>query len=256
MKKLLILIPYLLISCQYKVVCPAYQSAYILDKSTRQAYFSYVWQLDEDTRTQFLAQQNTQESEDSLQIMVEQPKTDYYAYVSKKIIPRTFPKRTKYGTIKKVVSPIKNFQLKIAPKKNILAPEDPISTNFVASEIGSLPPADSFSIAIDSINKATDQTKPAIAKDKTKFLYGYDPKDNFNVEQEYYNKYFGEQLIDNRQKKPSAPLDSLSSDSVKIKKSFLRNLFKKKPKLEEDESIPIEIPEEQIKDTLEKENDG
>ena len=58
------------------MICPAFQSTYILDDSTRQAYFSYVWQLDENTRTQFLAKQKGQDPEDSLGV-VAQPKTDY-----------------------------------------------------------------------------------------------------------------------------------------------------------------------------------
>ena len=96
---LLLLIFTALFSCRDKVICSAFQSTYILDDSTRNSYYSYVWQLDEVTRAQYLAQQSSGQRDDSPGI-VGQPKTDYYAYAGEKVVPWRTPNRTKYGIVK------------------------------------------------------------------------------------------------------------------------------------------------------------
>lgn len=218
-----------LYSCQDRVICPAFQSTYILDDSTRNAHFSYVWQLDEETRTQFLANNSSQPaSDDSLQIgVVSQPKTDYYAYAGETVVPWRVPKRNKYGIQKKVPYPIKNYRLRTSPMENVLSPE-PITNSFVASDFTDSLSLDSTAIASDSLD-----TKPVVAKAEIKYLYKYDPKDNFNVEQEYYNKYFGDKFIDNRPKRKISPVNQTEVESVPdslqtIKEPFFKRLFKKK----------------------------
>ena len=212
-------------SCQDKVICPAFQSTYILDDSTRNAYFSYVWQLDENTRAQYLAQQRGGDPDDTLGV-VAQPKTDYYAYAGEKVVPWRIQKKTKYGIIKEPLYPIKKYQMRTAPMENVLASE-PITNDFVASDFTDSLGVDSLSIAMDSLG--VDQSKETmVAEEETKYLYGYDPSDNFNVEQQYYNKYFAEKFIDNRPKPEPIPvaLDSLGNpivpDSVQTKRTFLQ----------------------------------
>ena len=74
-----------LMGCQDKIICAAFQSTYILDDSTRNAYYSYVWQLDEATRTQYLAGLQSAPEQDSLAIPTQQPpSTDYYSYAGEK----------------------------------------------------------------------------------------------------------------------------------------------------------------------------
>ena len=232
-------------SCQDKVICPAFQSTYILDDSTRNAYFSYVWQLDENTRSQFLAQQRGADPEDTLGV-VAQPKTDYYAYAGEKVVPWRIQKKSKYGIIKQPVYPIKSYQMRTAPMENVLAPE-PVSNDFVASDFTDSLGVDSLSIAVDSLALDSAAAKPTVAKEETKYLYGYDPSDNFNVEQQYYNKYYSEKFIDNRPKPEPKPveLDSLGNpivpDSVETKEPFFKGLFKKKKK---EEPIPEESEDE------------
>ena len=243
MKRLIILMCYaMLMSCQDRVICPAFQSTYILDDSTRSAYFSYVWQLDENTRTQFLAQQKGQNPEDSLGV-VAQPKTDYYAYAGEKVVPWRLQKRTKYGIIKNVPYPIKKYRLRTAPMENVLAPE-PVTNDFVATDFSDSLSVDSLSVAVDSLAIDSLQTEAVAVEqgeeeDEVRFLYGYDPADNFNVEQEYYNKYFAQQLIDNRPKPEPVPVDSLGAavvaDSIATKEPFFKGLFKKKKKKEPEE---------------------
>jgi len=249
MKRFSVLLCFLtLISCQDKVICPAYQSTYILDDTTRNAYFSYVWQLDEATRTQYLSQQQSGDtsSTDSLGIIT-QPKTDYYAYAGEYIVPWGTPKKTKYGIVKPVFYPVKKYRMRTASMENVLAPE-PLSNDFVAEDFGidSLQ-SDRFnkvasdSLTSDSIVVAKEVKSDPDKEDEVRFLYGYDPSDNFNVEQLYYNKYFGDRLIDNRPKPEprKSVADSLSSDlksdsTVVDKEPFFKGLFKKKKK----ESVP------------------
>ncbi|WP_424964237.1 hypothetical protein [Ekhidna sp.] len=267
MKRLIVLLCYAsLISCQDKVICSAYQSTYILDDSTRNAYFSYVWQLDENTRSQFLAEQRGEDPDDSLGV-VAQPKTDYYAYAGEKVVPWRIQNRTKYGIIKPAWKPIKKYQMRTAPMENVLAPE-PISNEFVASDFADSLGVDSLSVAMDSLALDSAANQPvAVAEEeekKDRFLYGYDPADNFNVEQLYYNKYFAERLVDNRPPKPKpVAADSLSGntpDSLQTKEPFFKGLFKKKKKdnVEETEegSLPEETVEEPSEGTTEEEEEG
>jgi len=222
-----------LISCQDKVICPAFQSTYILDDSTREAYFSYVWQLDENTRTHYLANKQTADSSttDSLGV-VTQPKTDYYAYAGEIVVPWRVPKRTKYGIVKPVFYPVKNYRLRTAPMENIFGPEV-ISNEFIAEDFSDSLAVDSLALASDSL--VVNEPVADVEEEKDRFLYGYQPDDSFNVEQYYYNKYFGEKLIDNRPipEPVVAPVDSLSADSLQAKEPFLKGLFKKKKKEEE-----------------------
>ena len=51
-------------SCRDKVICPAFQSTYILDDSVRLAYFSYLWELDDKDRISYL--ENRRNTKDSL----------------------------------------------------------------------------------------------------------------------------------------------------------------------------------------------
>ncbi|WP_370086664.1 hypothetical protein [Ekhidna sp.] len=256
MKRLIVVLCYAsLMSCQDKVICSAYQSTYILDDSTRNAYFSYVWQLDENTRSQFLAQQRGGNAEDTLGV-VAQPKTDYYAYAGEKVVPWRVQNKTKYGIIKPAWTPIKKYQMRTAPMENVLAPE-PITNDFVASDFTDSLGVDSMAVAMDSV-----KVEPAVAKQETKYLYGYDPSDNFNVEQEYYNRYFGYKLVDNRPKPQPVAADSLGSvpDSLQTKEPFFKGLFKKKKKdvttdsPAEESEAPVEEAEEGL--TPEEENEG
>jgi len=230
---------FILISCRDKLICPAFQSTYILDDSTRNAYFSYVWQLDEMTCSQYLLRQQSgvPTDSDSLEI-IQQPATDYYAYASEYVAPWSISGRSKYGIVKPAFYPVKKYRMRTAPMENILAPE-PLANDFDAAEFGtdSLQ-ADTMSIiASDSV--ATDSPVAAKAQDKalreeeTRYLYGYNPADIFNVEQAYYNKYFDDRLIDHRPppEPEEAVSDSLSiavPDSTAGREPFFKGLFKKK----------------------------
>lgn len=258
-------------SCQDKVICPAFQSTYILDDSTRNAYFSYVWQLDENTRSQFLAQQRGAKPDDTLGIgVVEQPKTDYYAYAGEKVVPWRIQKKTKYGIIKQSFfeparKPIKNYQMRTAPMENVLAPE-PVTNDFVASDFADSLGVDSLSIAMDSLALDSTATTAEPVKEETKYLYGYDPSDNFNVEQEYYNKYYSYKFIDNRPKPEPKPVvtDSLGNvvpDSVETKEPFFKGLFKKKKKKKDEEPVDDEnttppVEEGTTEETTEETSEG
>lgn len=234
------------------MICPAFQSTYILDDSTRNAYFSYAWQLDEVSRAKYIAMEKSKANPNDTLNLIEQPKTDYYAYAGEKVVPWRTQKRTKYGIIRNVPYPIRNYRLRTAPMENVLAPE-PLN-NYVGAELRDSLGMDSIMIAMDSL--VVDQ--PVAAEKKDRFLYGYDPSDNFNVEQQYYNRYYAQQLIDTRPvPKPAiTPVDTLSGgalpDSLQTSEPFLKGLFKKKKKVApevEDATAPVEentpAPEEE-----------
>ena len=243
---------FVLFSCQDKVICPAFQSTYILDDSTRNAYYSYVWQLDEVTRAKYFAE-SANTGGDSLGV-VAQPKTDYYAYAGEKVVPWRVRKRTKYGIVKYEPYWLKKYRMRTAPMENIFAPE-PLETNFVASDFSDSLTLDSLSIAsVDSASLDSLVKEPvALAKeekDEVRYRFKYDPNDNFNVEQEYYNKYFGEQFIDKRPKIEPAiqQIDSVSTDfpdSFQTKEPFFKGLFKKKEvPIDTTQLVEEEIPED------------
>jgi len=251
-----------LMSCQDKVICPAFQSTYILDDSTRNAYFSYVWQLDEITRAQFLAEEQSGEAitNDSSSVSNSaQPQTDYYAYAGEKVVPWRVSARTKYGIIKPGFMPIKKYRMRTAPMENVFAP-DPPATNVAVDSPVDLIASDSLGVSpTDTLAVASLPGYEEETKNQTRFLYGYDPADNFNVEQQYYNKYFSDQLIDTTppQEKPQpVATDSLSIDSTESKQSFIKGLFKKKNKKQPDtESEGVE-EEPVIEETSEDEGNG
>lgn len=251
-----------LLSCQDKVICPAFQSTYILDDSTREAYFSYYWQLDEATRAAFLSEQKTVDNDvavDTLSVAAAtQPETDYYAYAGEKVVPWRIQKRTKYGIIKKVPYPIRNYRMKTAPMENVYGPKpstpEPDAGSFVASTYtSSVDTAGMF--AYDSMVFADEMPVDEAAKQQ--FLFGYDPSDNFNVEQEYYNKYFAYRFIEETKEAAKADaadaLSTSASDSTQTKKPFLKRLFGKKNKktslTAEEEAIDDESVDEESTDT-------
>ena len=230
----------LLFSCRDRVICPAFQSTYILDDSVRIAYFSYIWKLDEVDRMKILEQRNAQQDSiaglsigvaalsDTVDVDSTPQKSgiDYYAYVEDIIVPPREVKKTKYGIIKYEPYWLKNYHLKTAPMENILTPEpeeaeiEPLAEDEMLADISSdstLGLADTTGIAmVDSTGAPTSEVLAKAETEEEKgprFLYRYDPDDNFNVEQVYYNKWYGRQLI--YQKPPPKPeIEPLASDSV------------------------------------------
>ncbi|MEO9966335.1 MAG: hypothetical protein ABJF11_11135 [Reichenbachiella sp.] len=215
-------------SCKDNVVCPAFQSTYILDDSMRLAKYSYF-------------------SNDS---------TPKFAMASR---------RSKYGINKQTSLFRKNYELMTAPKKNVLAPvpidttsEDVIDQGeFIAEDF-----VDTDTLGIDSVSTAPLLAKVEEAEPEgPKYKYRYSPDNGYNQEQAYYNKYYGELFIDNRP--PPSPEKSeeellQEADTTAVKKKGLGGLFKKKkgeaqdqPETAEDdlpkEELPIEeevVPEE------------
>ncbi|MFT6135445.1 MAG: hypothetical protein ACJAZM_001941 [Cyclobacteriaceae bacterium] len=174
------------------------------------AYYSYVWKLDEQTRTKYLASNTIKDSLN--QGAAPDPMMRYYDYVSDVIQPREQVRRTKYGIVKYEPMWLKNYNLKSAPKENVLGPKQDPKENFLPIDEGEFLLSDfggdslyndSTAFAMnDSSGLLPDQAKLDLAsrpkKPETKYLYRYDPDSLNNVEQEYYNKYYGELLIDYR----------------------------------------------------------
>ena len=250
----------LLASCKDKVICPAFQSTYILDDSVRNAYFSYAWYLNEDERTAMKTPQPEILPLDSLGEMVastdQNAGIDYFAYTADyKVLPRV-PKRTKYGIVKEtplIPNLVRNIRLKTSPMVNVLTPPEVTKVEETTPEpipldSSALAPLDSTATiaAQDSLNVSQPADSLAIAKiptdeDKKKawiqFKYGFDPADGMQPDQEYYFRRYGwllqnaapkDEPVDNSPPQTNA-LDSLSSDSTTQTKG-LKGLFKKKDK--------------------------
>lgn len=266
----------LLSACADRVICPAFQSTYILDDSTRIAYYSYAWKLNEGTRQQYIASLSSVDTTgvDSLGMGDAPPKnnwSEYYAYAGRYVQPREEVRKTKYGIVKREPTWLKKYKLRTAPMVNVYGPEreqaGPVDEGeFYASDFNladSLGIVASDSLALDSTAVAVKEVPSSVKKKKEqKYRFRYDPNDNFNAEQDYYNKYFGKLLIDNRPDPEPAPADTLANqtavpDSLQNNgKKGLGGLFKKKKKKEEgdtdaesgppaEESPAEETPEEE-----------
>ena len=240
-KFFLCLIISLIFSCQSKVICPAYQSVYILDDSVRNTYFSSIWLLDEATRQAFLSGRTKSTYDADSSDISNSSSSDYYAYLRNKRIKRKSPKKNKSGIVSQpVLGFVKNERLKTVPMQNILHPSPKIVYQDTIDEIRI------DTIQDDSTVFAANQTKES--QETERYFFRYDPSDNFNVEQEYYNKHYGELLIDH------TPIDSTLNSRKKIIDfaaigEFFANLFKKKDTLVIQQSeVPI--------DSLDFENDN
>jgi len=258
-------------SCRDRVICPAYQSTYILDDSVRQTYYSYLWKLDENERQSFLAKEK---AKDSIPGTVSYtPSAEYFAYVEPYIPPVEKVNKNKYGIIKYQPFWIKNARLRSAPMVDI---HPPVFDEEEFTEEGTFLAGD-FAIT-DSLTNINDTSKVVIPlslqqdsleNQGPKFLYNYRVDDNFNMEQVYYNKYFAELFIDKRppvqpdslQNKTAVP-DSLQTEKKGIK-GFFKNLFKKKKKVESDSTSvdpslldDATIPEETTEEEDEEEGGG
>ena len=162
----------------------------------------------------------------------------------------------------------KNYDLKTAPKENVLGPpakdsllvhpEDTIELmdegQFYASDF-----ADGDSLSADSLAVIPDVIASAAPAEPTgpKYKYRYDQRNPYSSEQIYYNKYFGEYLVDDRPPpKPQEPEETgeleVESDTteVKGKKKLVPGFLKKKKKKKDEDSEEVE------EDTSEGETDG
>jgi len=167
----------LLASCRDKVICPAFQSTYILDDQVRDTYFSYAWYLGEEERNAEVTAQSSAVSSnsasvdslgsagsdqlsilppDSLGAMVastdKSAGIDYFAYTADYKVPPRQPKRTKYGIVKRtplIPNFVRNIQLKTSPRENVLLPpeatveEEEIAPEDVPADSAAIAPLDS-----------------------------------------------------------------------------------------------------------------
>ena len=199
-------------SCKDKVICPAFQSTYILNDSIRTAKFSLF-------------------GEDSL------PKVQIAS------------RRNKYGISEKYRFFDffrKNYDLKTSPKENTLGnpakdsiyvhPEDSLDLmdegEFIASDFATEGEAiDSLAVVPDGVATANEGPKGP------KYKYRYDERNPYNTEQIYYNKYFGEMLVDDRPPpKPIEPeLEETDSTSTSKMKKLIPGFLRKKKKNKEEE---------------------
>lgn len=252
-------------SCRDKVICPAYQSTYLLDDSVRQTYYSYLWKIDEKERQSFLAKEK---AKDSIPNSVSNtPSADYFAYVEPYMPPVEKVNKDKYGMLKYQPFWIKNARLRTAPKVNV---HKPVFEEEAFDQEGTFLAGD-FAIT-DSLGNVTDTTvvtvplslqNDSLKKQGSKFLYNYRIDDSHNMEQVYYNKYFAELLVDRRPppQVDSTKIKSLLPDSLQQKKGMkglFKNIFKKKNKSASDSTAvdPVLLEEDATEEEEPKEEGG
>lgn len=249
--------------CRDKVICPAFQSTYILDDSVRLAYYSYLWKIDKGERLKYLADQRASNADSATITAGIGRGTDYFAYVEEIMVPPNDVRKSKFGIIKYEPYWLKNYKLKSAPMENVLSPPAKEETvvdvgEFVASDFSDTinVAGDTTSVALKTANDAdtvdtfelptlakTVKPKP---KKETVYLYGYDPEDKMmNVEQQYYNKHFGQQLYRKVEVAPPGVNNGVPEDSVSSLGGVFKWLFNfgKKSK-EEEPPVEEEINEE------------
>lgn len=262
----------LLASCRDKVICPTFQSTYILDDSVRSTYFSYLWYLDEDERKNYLASKSKIPPQDSLGVTLASADVsggaDYWEYTAQyKVLPGE-SKRTKYGIAKRtpiIPNLVRNMHLKTSPMENVLTPpevkaDDPVAPAASPSDSSAIAPLDSTAAVTQTDSLGTSQPVAESKEEKAKkewerFKYGFNPLDSMQPDQEYYFRKYGwllqnapppEEKVDSTALDSSVP-DSLRSDSTSGKglKGLLGKLRgnKDKPKKEKKKKKKEEEPE-------------
>lgn len=243
---ILILFILSLSACRDKVICPAFQSTYILDDSVRMAYYSYLWKIDKDERLRYLANQNPPLLDSAGVVVASAAKgTDYFAYVEPYVVDPDEVRKSKYGMVKYEPYWLKNYQMRTAPMENLLAPdpvEQPVIEDvgkFVESDFtDSVAVADTTAIAVAALEEDEFDTldiptlavvEPPKPTTELKYLYRYDPNDKaLNVDQAYYNKHFGKYLytrvpiVEPKEPVADVPADSVSSGGIG---AFFKALF-------------------------------
>ncbi|MEP2025943.1 MAG: hypothetical protein ABJH98_14460 [Reichenbachiella sp.] len=201
-------------ACKDNVVCPAFQSTYILDDSLRFAKYSYF-------------------ANDS---------TPKLALASR---------RTKYGVNKKTSLFRKNYELMTAPKKNVLSPIPEDTTELIIDQGEFLAEdfVDTDTLGVDSLSTAPllAQVEEDTVPKGPRYKYRYEETAAHNQEQVYYNKYFGELFIDNRPPPSPEKLEeelAQESDTTQVKKKGLGGLFKKNK--DEKQAEPESATEETV----------
>ncbi len=215
--------------CRSKVICPAFQSTYILDDSLRFAYFSPLWKLDKETRDFYI---NTNYGKN---------KSQYFEFVAPHVVKSGSSNRTRSGIARYEPKWLKAYQMRNVPQQDLILKEELPNGLIDSLNLGSFLASDFGldSIRGDSVILAAQDSFP-----RKQYLYGYDPEGKINVEQDYYNKYFGNLLV----AKVASPFEGVNRDSTGMTKSEFveneglqvekRNFFKwkKKKDLSEEDS--------------------
>lgn len=284
-------------SCKDKVICPAFQSTYILDDSVRSVYYSYLWKLDPAEREKYLLSTRPapvqRDSTDTTglgspggPVIASTSQTDYFAYLEPYKVAEREVKKNKFGMVKYEPYWLANYRQKTAPMENVLAPPlppviEPVDTvkdvgEFVASDFSDSVAIDSTallaSVGVDSLGydsldipsfPSIVQAPPPKQKFETQYLYNYDPNDKqLNVEQAYYNKYFGQYLyrkVPVIESPPETPVSEGEASKGGLG-GFFKGLFKQKQTQTDSTEVSVAPPviqtEEPPVEELETEDDG
>jgi hypothetical protein len=237
----------LLASCRDKVICPTFQSTYILDDSVRNVYFSYLWYLSEEERKAYASRPKVPPPDTTGVVASAKPEAqvDYFDYTAEYKVPVRGTKKNKYGIVQRpmVMSyTVQNLRMKSSPMRDVKTPPKPA----VDDKEDSGMPMDSTALAsLDSTAVKTDSlaAKPLAKKkpDWKPFLYDFNPYDSMQPDQENYFREFG-WLLQNRAPRPG---EGDVDEQPEEKKGFFKRLLgTKKGEEESADAAPSQLSEE------------
>lgn len=213
----------LLMAGCYRKVCPTYASAFILDDSLRQLMFS-----------PFRA--------DSMPLPPPRIKKNQYYLIAR------MSDRKKHRSMRSIVA-----------KKVYPTPLPKEETSIEVQDLGALQAEtirSTETTAPDTLNTiAEEDLYLGEEMDLTpQYLYGYDPNDNFNVEQEFYNRHFGHLLVaEEAEAAQEAAVVKESEIFEDIPDAYIEGSIVEEEEIEEElneedeteeEWLPEELPEE------------
>ena len=251
-----LLLACLLSSCTVQTICPAYQSAFILDENKQREAYSLFVEVDGSfvPKRPYGFKYDVEEGDSLMRKFVEGTKGKGFRVQkgrvhSKEKFGFEYENRVKEGLIARVFGgkerPVLEnpYLFDKITKKRPFYKLDQIETKIVHfdtqrydSLVANVVDTARYRVLMEEMNALP----PPIQAQYAPLLRG-----KFNVEQEQYNKRYGEYFLrlkeapvmtaDDSLKMQQAQLDSLAADSTQTKKGIFGGLFKKKKKKNEEE---------------------
>ena len=234
----------------YRRVCPAYGSAFILDDSLLQDMFSLF-----GSDSMPLPPPRVRKDKNGLIVRVSRRRKERRAriIVARKMYP-TPPETAAEATNEEV--PLLTDSLAV-PAEDALdslsqpvaeSPEEESQPVADGAEESPLPDElDSLAVA-ETADEAPDETPP--------YRYGYDPSDNFNVEQVFYNKRYGHHFVgsDAESVADSVQQDSLEAEFADIPDAYVEGSYEEEDEegledfvLDQQQEDDTDVPEKKSK---------
>ena len=226
----------------YRKVCPAYASAFILNDTLRHQLYS-PFGYDSmprpfvgvrKTKNHLVAKRSDRRKSRSLQTLV-----------AKRIYAGP-PKLSK--DLDEPTEPVADTLVDLKPVPDTLTVEEESLPKELTEDDDVLP---SVVVQADSLAETVEDTPIDTLGPEDLYRYGYDPADNFNVDQVFYNKHFGHLFLKN------APPEEVDTTAVLEEEEFdvVPEAYDEQTYLDETEGVEFEDEEEEAYWDEEEESD-